>query len=847
MAEKLKVLMSAYACEPGRGSEPGVGWRWAQQMTRFHDVTVVTRTNNQKCIEEALAGKTGPQPRFIYYDLPRWLVTSKHQWMPVALYYTLWQLTIRWKLRRRVKDFDLIHHATFNTFLLPGCWWFCGRPVVLGPLGGGQVFPWRFLPLLSTQIPLEILRTLRIVVDAINPYPYVRFYFANKILVANPDTVRRIPRVFRRKVVEMLETGVAADQLQEAKAPSDRSGIHLVSIGRLVRTKGLELALRAFALAWKQDNASRLTVIGNGPEEDRLHRLAASLGVADAVEWIGWLAHAEIRQTLARHDALIFTSLRDTSGNVLLEAMACGLPVITLAHQGAVAITTDETAIRVPVTTITRTIEGLAEAILSLMRSPELRARLGRAGRQRVGDLYSWDAKGDLMNDVYKSIFPSRYPRRLNVLLSAYACEPGRGSEPGVGWNWALQIARFHNVTVVTRANNRPSIDLFLATYEGPKPNFIYFALPSRVREWKRSWLSVRLFYVWWQMALRWHLRHRLDQFDLLHHITFNSYRWPGFWWFTRKPVILGPLGGGQICPWKFLRLFEAQSAEEASRSVDVSLSLLNPRHYIMFFFATSILVANQDTARRIPRIYRHKLRELLETGVFPTGQPQPNPSPQKSGRRFIWIGGLEKRKALPLALRALVLARQRDDSLQLTVVGTGPGAAEFKALAEKLGISTAVQWTGQVSHRKVAELLREHDALIFTSLRDTSGNVVLEAMLAGLPVITLLHQGAAEITTDETAIRVRPTTIRQAVSELADAICKLAHSPELRERLGNAGRARVAEQYLWSQKGEIIDVIYREAMEFHNGVGNRRTHSIGSGNGATVSGLSLADSDKRW
>jgi glycosyltransferase involved in cell wall biosynthesis len=201
---------------------------------------------------------------------------------------------------------------------------------------------------------------------------------------------------------------VTATQLQEPKAASNQPGFHLVSIGRLARTKSVELTLRAFARAWKQDPAIRLTVIGEGPEAARLRRLAASLGVGETVEWIGWLAHAEVRRTLTRHDALIFTSLRDTSGNVILEAMACGLPVIALAHQGAATITTDETAVRVRPTTIGRTTDELAQAILKLARSPELRERLGRAGRQRVADLYSWDVKGEFMNGLYQSLFPSR-------------------------------------------------------------------------------------------------------------------------------------------------------------------------------------------------------------------------------------------------------------------------------------------------------------------------------------------------------------------------------------------------------------------------------------------------------
>src|SRR3990172_9567920 len=146
MSRRLKVLLSAYACEPGRGSEPEVGWQWALQMARFHDLTVVTRANNRPVIEMALANHPGPCPEFSYYDLPAWVLWLKRRGLPIALYYILWQAGVRRHLAPRLAEFDLIHHVTFNSFRQPGFWWFCGKPVVLGPLGGGQVCPWRFLP-----------------------------------------------------------------------------------------------------------------------------------------------------------------------------------------------------------------------------------------------------------------------------------------------------------------------------------------------------------------------------------------------------------------------------------------------------------------------------------------------------------------------------------------------------------------------------------------------------------------------------------------------------------------------------------------------------------------------------
>jgi glycosyltransferase involved in cell wall biosynthesis len=106
---------------------------------------------------------------------------------------------------------------------------------------------------------------------------------------------------------------------------------------------------------------------------------------------------------------------------------------------------------------------------------------------------------------------------------------------------------------------------------------------------------------------------------------------------------------------------------------------------------------------------------------------------------------------------------------------------------------------------------MKEHHAMLFTSIRDTSGNVILEAMAAGLPVITLNHQGAAEITTDETALRVTPGTVAETGERLAEAICTLAADAALRERLGRAGAERVRTHFHWPQKAAEMSRVYRE------------------------------------
>ena len=200
--------MSAYACEPNRGSEPEVGWQWCRQMARFHDVTVVTRANNREVIETALAGQRSSRPGFVYYDLPRWLVAAKRRGLPVAIYYALWQIGVRRFLAHRLREFDLIHHVTFNSFRQPGFWWNRNPPVVLGPLGGGQVCPWQFVVTFGRRFIPEVTRSLSVWGSRWLPHLHASFRAARLILVANQDTARRIPPRYGAKTRSLLETGI---------------------------------------------------------------------------------------------------------------------------------------------------------------------------------------------------------------------------------------------------------------------------------------------------------------------------------------------------------------------------------------------------------------------------------------------------------------------------------------------------------------------------------------------------------------------------------------------------------------------------------------------------------------
>ena len=410
----MKVLVSAYACEPGRGSEPEVGWQTSVHLAQLHDVTVLTRTNNRPVIEKGLESLKGSHPDFIYYDLPKWMIWLKKRGLSVAIYYFFWQLGARLHMRGKLSRFDLVHHCTFNSFRQPGFWWLTGNAVVLGPLGGGQVCPWSFLPWFRRQVLYEIFRSLTVLCGYVLPQILTSMLSARRILVANGDTMKCIPWFFRAKAVQMLETAVLPDQIVERRESRPEGPARFLWISRLDKLKGGDLAIRAFALAVKEEPAIRLTIGGAGPEELPLRGLITKLGIAEFVDWRGKIPKEEITSVMASHDAFLFTSLRDTSGNVMLEAMAVGMPVITFAHHGAIEISTAETAIRVPVTTSAETITAMKNGILKLAAEPELAERMGLAGQNRVKEVFTWEKQASRLDKVFAEAMEER--KVLNTL-----------------------------------------------------------------------------------------------------------------------------------------------------------------------------------------------------------------------------------------------------------------------------------------------------------------------------------------------------------------------------------------------------------------------------------------------
>jgi glycosyltransferase involved in cell wall biosynthesis len=206
----------------------------------------------------------------------------------------------------------------------------------------------------------------------------------------------------------MLDTG-APDAAPDADRRESDGSFRLLYAGVLERRKGLELALRAFSQFIQNStsniqNSSSLILLGNGPDRERLQKLAQTLGISDHVEFRGRVPHEEMTRHFREADAFLFTSVRDASGGVNLEAMSHGLPIICIAHQGVGDITDDSCALRVPPGEIGETISGLAAAMRQLAEDADLRSRMGENARRRAQEHLSWDEKFERMMGIYERV-----------------------------------------------------------------------------------------------------------------------------------------------------------------------------------------------------------------------------------------------------------------------------------------------------------------------------------------------------------------------------------------------------------------------------------------------------------
>ncbi len=411
---RKKVLVSAYACNPSGSlhlhpGEDQTGWRFVGQISRSHDVWVITHEYNREGIRAAMAG-AGEEDRgvrFQFIKLPAPLGGLYKVEFGQRIYYYLWQIAA-WRAARRMHrkiGFDLAHHVTFGNDWIPSyIGAFLPVPFVHGPVGGGQRTPRPLLREYTFGGRLsERGRTLAQWVGRRDPVRRRALKKAAAILVCNRETMARIPRKSRGKTMLFPVNGIAREDLGPRPPNGPNVGpFRVFMAGRFHRLKGFAIALRAFAAFARECPGSEMTIVGSGPEENNLRRIIDTAGIGDRVAMKSWMSRTDLLAAMASSDVFLFPSFRDGGGAVVVEAMACSKPVVCLDSGGPGFHVQPGWGFKIPPSRPDKVVEDLARALTVLAKDRELLRAMGRVARERAEDFYLWDRHGDRLNEIYR-------------------------------------------------------------------------------------------------------------------------------------------------------------------------------------------------------------------------------------------------------------------------------------------------------------------------------------------------------------------------------------------------------------------------------------------------------------
>jgi glycosyltransferase involved in cell wall biosynthesis len=409
----MKVLLSAYQCQPEFNPEASVGWYWAITLSQDHDVVVITRPWAPS--PESPSANSAPRLRFEFYALPRWCEIFNKPDHRHHIYYALWQIGAFLRARGllRTERFDVVHHVVYHCTWQPTFMPFLGVPFIFGPIGEHDRMPlavarhygW------GTVVREYFGRFMKTALRRYSPVSWYAYRRASHVLVANDDIFSALPPWLRAKTT--VQPGFAGFS-GPVPPPARNSRFQLLFVGRFVHLKAPDLALRAFLQFARGKTDVTFTMVGRGPMCAELHRLRDRDPAGRSVNIVAWTTRAAVRRMMEACDAFLFPTF-EGGATVVIEAMSIGKPVVAVAFGAPATYLRPNSGICVPCTTPDEIVTRLADALETLYRDESLRLQIGRRARSVYEERYSWPAKLALINKVYSDACAPEKPHPIRI------------------------------------------------------------------------------------------------------------------------------------------------------------------------------------------------------------------------------------------------------------------------------------------------------------------------------------------------------------------------------------------------------------------------------------------------
>jgi len=408
----MNILYSAFACNPYTGSEANCGWSFAYAMSKVNSIDniyLLTRYENKPYIERFIKENGTVNIKFLYCDVPEWMNLYIKYGKFYFIYYKMWQKAAYKFVKNKVGiKFDIIHHITLGDFRIIGkLWKIKGCKFIFGPVGGAQETPKCLKIYTSKNKKQEYKRKL------INNFMKVNIFYKNalnkccKIYCANEETLRFIQNCLKNKnnAEIMTENGISLEYIKNVerikRVAKDNEKIRIMWAGRMIYRKGLELLLEVIKEV-KCRNKFEVYLLGSGPQKQELETYIKENNLEEKVILKGKCEYLQMQQEYKNADIFIFPSIRETTGTVLFEAMANGLPIISLKQNGAKKLVTDKTGVLVKIDNQEQVKMDLKLAIEELVDNAEKRMWMGQNARKEIEEKYTWENKCKIVIEKYK-------------------------------------------------------------------------------------------------------------------------------------------------------------------------------------------------------------------------------------------------------------------------------------------------------------------------------------------------------------------------------------------------------------------------------------------------------------
>jgi glycosyltransferase involved in cell wall biosynthesis len=410
------------------------------------------------------------------------------------------------------------------------------------------------------------------------------------------------------------------------------------------------------------------------------------------------------------------------------------------------------------------------------------------------------------------------------VLLSIYVSDPERGSEPGVGFRWIkLYLDLGYRVIALIHRDQRGGIERTQTAFADAIAAGSLVIVAIAISPWQRllnrlPWCYYAFYYLY-QKSVFTAAKRIVGQREIrfIHHVTLNGFREPGLLWRLNRPFIWGPVGGLQNANTVFLTQQSpwARSREIARNFANSASSQWSPRPRCARAKARLVLAANGDSYRWASLHRAGPVRMLLETAVDLASTSE---TARETGLA-LWVGSDEPRKNPEFALVAYGLLARVLPALRLVMVGLGPERVRgLEQFCHRRDIPLHhISFAPKLDRNRLNELYASAKVMWFTSYRDTSGNVMLEAMRAGCPVIAFNHQGAASILEGIGECLVEVGPYRRMAAEWARKSRRLLSDDHAWTQVSARSLERIRECFCWDDKGAALQrELFAAGLEAH-------------------------------